>query len=53
MIYKKKRKKNLKMIFFFFNKENKEENSTALQKANVMVELSWGISSVIYKKKES
>ena len=50
VIYKKKRKKNLKMKFFFFlNKEN----STALQKANVMVELSWGISSVIYKKKES
>ena len=50
MIYKKK--KNLKMNFFL-NKENKEENSKALQKANIMVEICWGISSVIYKKKES
>ena len=37
----------------FFNKENKEENSTSPQKANVMVEIHWRISSVIYKKKES
>ena len=44
-------KKNLKINFF--NKANKEENSTAPQKANVMVEICWGISSVIYKKKES
>ena len=40
------------MSFFFFFL-NKEENSTALQKANVMVEICWGINSVIYKKKES
>ena len=38
---------------FFFNKANKEDNSTAPQKANVMVEICWRISSVIYKKKES
>ena len=37
----------------FLNKENKKENSTALQKANVIVEICWGICSVIYKKKES
>jgi len=37
----------------FLNKKNKEENSTAPQKANVMVEICWAISSVIYKKKES
>ena len=28
-------------FFFFLNKENKEENSTAPQKANVMVEICW------------
>ena len=32
----------------FFNKEN----STELQKANVMVEICWGVNSVTYKKKE-
>ena len=46
MIYKKKRKKKILKCFFFFNKEN----STALQKANAMVELCWEISGVIYKK---
>jgi len=51
VIYKKTREKILKLIFL--NKKNKEENSTAPQKANVMVEICWAISSVIYKKKES
>ena len=41
--------KNLKMNFFFFNKEN----SRALQETNVMVDTCWGISNVIYKKKQS
>ena len=50
VIYKKKREKILKLIFF--NKKNKE-NSTAPQKANVMMEICWAISSVVYKKKES
>ena len=40
MIYK--RKKNLKMNFFY-----NKENSTALEKANLMVEMWRGISSVI------
>ena len=35
---------------FFLDKKHKEENSTAPQKANVMVEICWGINSVIYKK---
>ena len=37
------------MNFFFFNKEN----SRALQETNVMVDTCWGISNVIYKKKQS
>jgi len=40
-------------MIFFLNKENKGENSTVPQKANMIVEICWGISSVIYKKKES
>jgi len=38
---------------FFLNKENKAENSIAPEKGNVMVEICWGTSSVICKKKES
>ena len=43
------------MNFFvaFSDRKHKEENSAASEKANVMVEICWGISSVIYKKKES
>ena len=54
-----KKKKPLKWIFFlaFFDKKHKEENSTALQKANMEVEICrgkyvGGINSVIYKKKK-
>ena len=36
------------MNFFFL-----KENVMAPEKANEMVEICWGISSVIYKKKES
>jgi len=35
---------------FFLDKKHKEENPTAPQKANVMVEICWGVNSVIYKK---
>ena len=45
VIYKEK--KILKWIFL------KKENSTAPQKANEIVEICWGICSVIYKMKES
>ena len=48
MLFIRKRKKNLKMNFFFL-----KENVMAPEKANEMVEICWGISSVIYKKKES
>ena len=42
----KKRNKILKWFFFF----KKTENSTLPQKANVMVEICWGINSVLYKR---
>ena len=60
--HQEKRKKNLKMIFkisflpflfFFFDKKHKEKNSTAPQKANVMVNICQGINSVIFKNIES
>jgi len=49
----RRRKKNPKMNFFscfFLDKKHKEENPTAPQKANVMVEICWGVNSVIDKK---
>ena len=39
-------------LSFFFDMKHKKENSTAPQKANLVVEMCWGISSIIYKKRE-
>ena len=51
----KQTKKTIKINFFFlfFDNKHKEENPTALQKANMEEEkYVWGINCMIYKKKE-
>ena len=49
---RKEKKPEIEFFFLpFFDKKHKEENSTAPQKAIVIVEICWGISTVIYKNK--